>query len=261
MLLNAIIVDDEEYSRKSLFFLVDGYCPKVKIKGIAKSVAEARQMLRSIEIDLIFLDIAMPVEDGFRLIPDLKKGINSVIFTTAYDQYALKALKASAVDFLLKPIDIEELTEAIEKAVSWKNINENDRLNSSYRPAQLNSLEENLNEVKKITKLNLPHLNGFHVVNVDHIIFIEADSNYSIFHLENQNPIIVSKHLKEYEEILVDKDFCRIHKSTIINLKHLVNYSNKNGLTAKMSDQSEHAVSRRRASDFSETVKTFFKNQ
>lgn len=261
MLLNAIIVDDEEYSRKSLFFLVDGYCPKVKIKGIAKSVEEARQMLKSIDVDLVFLDIAMPVEDGFRLLPDLKNGISSVIFTTAHDQYALKALKASAVDFLLKPIDIEELTEAIEKAVLWKTIKENDRLNTSYNPAQLNSLEENLNEVKKITKLNLPHLNGFHVINVDNIIFIEADSNYSIFHLENQDQIVVSKHLKEYEDILAGKDFCRIHKSTIINLKHLINYSNKNGLIAKMSDQSEHTVSRRRVSDFSETVKVFFKNQ
>lgn len=261
MLLNAIIVDDEEYSRKSLFFLVDGYCPKVKIKGIAKSVAEARQMLKSIDVDLVFLDIAMPVEDGFRLIPDLQKGTSSVIFTTAYDQYALKALKASAVDFLLKPIDIEELTEAIDKAVLWKGIKENDRESNLYSPVQLNSLEENLNEVKKISKLNLPHLNGFHVINVIDIIFIEADSNYSIFHLENQDRIVVSKHLKEYEEILVSKDFCRIHKSTIINLKHLINYSNKNGLIAKMSDQSEHTVSRRRVSDFSETVKSFFKNQ
>lgn len=261
MLLNAIIVDDEEYSRKSLFFLVDGYCPKVKIKGIAKSVAEARQMLKTIEVDLVFLDIAMPVEDGFRLLPDLQKGINSVIFTTAYDQYALKALKASAVDFLLKPIDIEELTQAIEKAVVWKGIKENDKLNTFCNTAQLNSLEENLNEVEKITKLNLPHLNGFHVINVKDIIYIEADSNYSIFHLETQDRIVVSKHLKEYEDILVSKDFCRIHKSTIINLKHLINYSNRNGLIVRMSDQSAHTVSRRRVSEFLDTVKVYFKQQ
>ncbi|HQS50371.1 MAG: DNA-binding response regulator, partial [Sphingobacteriales bacterium 39-40-5] len=97
MQLNAIIVDDEEYSRKSLFFLIDGYCPKVKIRGIAKSVQEARQMLKSNEIDLVFLDIAMPNEDGFGLLPDLQKNSGSVIFTTAHNQYALRALKASAV--------------------------------------------------------------------------------------------------------------------------------------------------------------------
>jgi len=262
MLLNAIIVDDEEYSRKSLFFLVDGYCPKVKIKGIAKSVPEARQMIKFIDVDLVFLDIAMPVEDGFSLLPDLQKEISSVIFTTAYDQYALKALKASAVDFLLKPIDIDELTEAIEKAVLWKGIKENNKLLSALNNrAQLNCLQENLNEVEKICKLNLPHLNGFHVINVNDIIFIEADSNYSIFYFANQERIIVSKHLKEYEDILVSRDFCRIHKSTIINLKHLINYSNRNGLIVRMSDQSEHTVSRRRASDFSETVKVYFQNQ
>ncbi|HEY1060958.1 MAG TPA: LytTR family DNA-binding domain-containing protein [Daejeonella sp.] len=261
MLLNAIIVDDEEYSRKSLFFLIDGYCPKVKIRGIAKSVQEARQMLKSNEIDLVFLDIAMPNEDGFGLLPDLQKISGSVIFTTAHNQYALRALKASAVDYLLKPVDIDELNEAIEKAVTWKGLNQTNNPNSPDHSLQLNSLEENLNEIKKITKLNLPHLNGFNILNVNSIIYVEADSNYSIFHLENQGRVVVSKHLKEYEEILINTGFSRIHKSTIINLKHLKNYSNKNGLIVSMSDTSEHTVSRRRVSDFLETVRLFYNNE
>ena len=258
MLLNAIIVDDEEYSRKSLFFLIDSYCPKVKIKGIAKSVQEARQMLKSNEIDIVFLDIAMPNEDGFSLLPDLHQSSGSVIFTTAYNQYALRALKASAIDYLLKPIDIEELREAIEKAILLRGLNHNDGLNIPKNSIQLNSLEENLNEIKKITKLNLPHLNGFNILNVKNIIYVEADSNYSIFHLENQGRVVVSKHLKEYEEILVNTGFSRIHKSTIINLKHLKNYSNKSGLIVNMSDNSEHTVSRRRVSEFLETVRLFY---
>jgi len=261
MLLNAIIVDDEEYSRKSLFFLIDSYCPKVKIKGIAKSVQEARQMLKSNEIDIVFLDIAMPNEDGFSLLPDLHQSSGSVIFTTAYNQYALRALKASAIDYLLKPIDIEELREAIEKAILLRGLNHNDGLNIPKNSIQLNSLEENLNEIKKITKLNLPHLNGFNILNVKNIIYVEADSNYSIFHLENQGRVVVSKHLKEYEEILVGTGFSRIHKSTIINLKHLKNYSNKNGLIVSMSDTSEHTVSRRRVSEFLETVRLFYNNE
>ena len=258
MQLNAIIVDDEEYSRKSLFFLIDSYCPNVKVRGIAKSVKEARQMLKSNQIDLVFLDIAMPYEDGFSLLPDLKKKSGSVIFTTAFNQYALRAIKASAVDYLLKPIDIEELKESIVKTIFLKELIENKNLNDNQYLIQYRNLEENLNEFKKITKLNLPHLNGFNIVNIINIIYIEADSNYSIFHLENQNRIVVSKHLKEYEEILLDTEFIRIHKSKIINLKHLKNYSNKNCLTVIMSDDSQHTVARRKVSDFLETVKQFY---
>jgi two-component system LytT family response regulator len=258
MQLNAIIVDDEEYSRKSLFFLIDSYCPNVKVRGIAKSVKEARQMLKSNQIDLVFLDIAMPYEDGFSLLPDLQKNSGSVIFTTAFNEYALRAIKACAVDYLLKPIDIEELKESIVKTIFLKDLIENKNLNNNQYLIQYKNLEENLNEFKKITKLNLPHLNGFNIVNIINIIYIEADSNYSIFHLENQNRIVVSKHLKEYEEILLDTEFIRIHKSKIINLKHLKNYSNKNCLTVVMSDDSQHTVARRKVSDFLETVKQFY---
>jgi two-component system LytT family response regulator len=230
----------------------------VKVRGIAKSVKEARQMLKSNQIDLVFLDIAMPYEDGFSLLPDLQKNSGLVIFTTAFNQYALRAIKASAVDYLLKPIDIEELKESIVKTIFLKELIENKNLNNNQYFNHYKNLEENLNEFKKITKLNLPHLNGFNIVNIINIIYIEADSNYSIFHLENQNRIVVSKHLKEYEEILLDTEFIRIHKSKIINLKHLKNYSNKNCLTVIMSDDSQHTVARRKVSDFLETVKQFY---
>jgi len=257
MSINAIIVDDEEYSRKSLFFLIEGYCPEVKVKGIARSVSEARSFLKSETIDLVFLDIAMPVEDGFSLLPDLKKNITSVIFTTAFNQYAIKAIKASAVDYLLKPIDIQELQESIIKAHAWKELS-TDKAHIANHESMFSSLNENLNEIKKIRKINLPHANGFHVLNVNNIVYIQADSNYSVFHVENGEKIVVSKHLKEYEGILDDCGFCRIHKSTIINLIHLKNYSNRNGLIVKMSDHSEHSVSRRRSPGFMETVKELF---
>lgn len=259
MPINAIIVDDEEYSRKSLFFLIDGYCPSVKIKGIARSVAEARTLLKSDIIDVVFLDIAMPVEDGFSLLPDLQRNITSVIFTTAYNQYAIKAIRASAVDYLLKPIDIRELQDSIDKAAEWKaQSSESDFFAINHEP-MFSSLHENLNEIKKIKKLNLPHSNGFHVLNISNILYIQADSNYSIFHVEKGEKIVVSKHLKEYESILDDCGFCRIHKSTMINLVHLQSYSNKNGLIVKMTDNTEHSVSRRRSPEFMETVKEMFK--
>lgn len=259
MSINALIVDDEEYSRKSLYFLINGYCPEVKIKGIAQSVAEARKMLKLGNIDLVFLDIAMPNEDGFNLLPDLREANSSVIFTTAFDQYALKALKAGAIDYISKPVDIEELKDAVVKVINLKSRNGNDNSNTESNKAQLNSLEENLGDIKKINKINLPNSNGFQILNVNQIVYVLADSNYSIFYLENKESVIVSRHLKEYEEILENSGFSRIHKSTIINLKHLSDYTNKNGLTVKLSDHSEHVVSRRRSSGFLETVRNHFR--
>lgn len=259
MSINAIIVDDEEYCRKSLFFLIEGYCPAIRVKGIAKSVAEARSFLKAQKIDLVFLDIAMPTEDGFGLLPDLQKNMIAVIFTTAYDKYALKAIKASAVDYLLKPIDIEELRSSAEKAFVWKTFKENYKSHDDSYSMWLNSLAENLNENKEIKKINLPHMNGFHLLETSSILYVEADNNYSIFHLQNGKRIVVSKPLKDYEEVLEDSGFNRIHKSTLINLKHLTDYSNKDGLTVTLSDRSEHTVSRRRTSDFLETVRQLFK--
>jgi two-component system LytT family response regulator len=202
----------------------------------------------------------MPNEDGFNLLPDLQKANSFVIFTTAFDQYALRALKASAIDYILKPIDIEELQNAVVKVINLKTRNGNDHSNSDNIKAQLNSLEENLSDIKKINKINLPNSNGFQVFDINEIIYVLADSNYSIFHLENKESILVSRHLKEYEEILENSGFSRIHKSTIINLKHLSDYTNKNGLIVKLSDNSEHVVSRRRSSEFLETVRHYFKH-
>lgn len=259
MSINALIVDDEEYSCKSLYFLINGYCPEVKVKGIVHSVAEARKKMKSENIELVFLDIAMPVEDGFSLLPDLKENSASVIFTTAFDRYALRALKASAVDYLLKPIDIEDLTNAIEKALFWKKIGESDKLKNNFNSGRLSSLEENLNGINKITKINLPNSNGFQILDINSIIYVTADSNYSVFHLNTQKSIIVSKHLKEYEEILENSGFCRIHKSTLINLNYLTDYSNKNKLVVTLSDNSEHTVARRKVAGFLKMIKLNFK--
>lgn len=259
MSLNAIIVDDEEYSCKSLYFLLSEYCKQVKVKSIVHSVAEARKKIKSESIELVFLDIAMPAEDGFSLLPDLKENAIAVIFTTAYDNYALRALKASAVDYLLKPIDIEDLKSGVEKALNWKKNNALNKSKTDNYSDKLNSLEENLNNIDKISKINLPNSNGFQILDINSILYVVADSNYSVFHLKNQKRIVVSKHLKEYEEILENSGFCRIHKSTIINLSYLTGYSNKNGFVVHLIDNSEHTVSRRRASEFLETIKMNFK--
>ena len=256
-MLNAIIVDDEEFARSSLYFLIQENCENVNITGIAKSVTEARNLLNQHAIDLIFLDIAMPGQNGFELIPSAQTANASIIFTTAYDQYAIKAIKANALDYLLKPIDIDELKVAVDKATKFIKLNkvENNRNES------LKNLANDLNDRTSIKKITLPSGQGYRLVDLDEIIHIEADSNYSVFHLNNLEKIAVSKVLKEYEEILPEHKFVRIHKSSIVNLKYIKEYTNKNGLQVVLNNGELITVSRRRASDFFDKIKAFTHTQ
>lgn len=251
-MLNTIIVDDEEFARSSLYFLLQQNCEVVNIIGIAKSVSEARVLLNLHNVDLIFLDIAMPGENGFELIPQVQQTNASVIFTTAYDQYALKAIKANALDYLLKPIDIDELKEAVNKAIKYIKLNnaENNRNES------LKNLANDIGD-KIIKKITLPSAQGYKLIDIDDIVHIEADSNYSVFNLANLDKIVVSKVLKDYEEILPEYKFVRIHKSSIVNLEYVKEYNSKNGLQVLLTNGESINVSRRRASDFYERIKTY----
>ncbi|QNK61430.1 response regulator transcription factor [Pedobacter sp. PAMC26386] len=252
-MFNVIIVDDEEFARSSLYFLLQENCENVHICGIAKSVDEARELLALHEVDLIFLDIAMPGKNGFELIPDAKQSNTQVVFTTAYDQYALKAIKANALDYLLKPIDIDELKETVEKASRLIRLFDQE----SDRNERLKNLAINLADRSEIRKLSLPNGQGYTLIDLNEIIHIEADSNYSIFHLDNREKITVSKVLKDYEEILPENQFIRIHKSSIVNLNYLKEYNSKNGLEVLLKNGEKIAVSRRRASIFAEKVKQY----
>ncbi|MGB4773606.1 MAG: LytTR family DNA-binding domain-containing protein [Daejeonella sp.] len=260
--LNALIVDDEEYSRKSLFYLLEINCPHVHVVSIVTSVAEARKILEKDVIDVVFLDIAMPKENGFELLPDLQKKLISVIFTTAYDQYAIRAIKASAVDYLLKPVDIEELKTAVEKVIIQNRIKDQHNLDKNVYSDSLENLMENMNDKKEIRKLTVPYAQGFHIVDIKEIVYIEADSNYSIFHLLNGAQLVVAKSLGDFEDILTNGiNFVRIHKSIIINLEFLKDYNNKTGYVAILHDGTELPVSRRRNPDFAEKIKNFFRKQ
>ncbi len=252
-MLNAIIVDDEEFARSSLYFLIQENCENVNIVGIAKSVSEARYLLNQQAIDLIFLDIAMPKENGFELIPAAQAANASVIFTTAYDQYAIKAIKANALDYLLKPIDIDELKLAVDKAKKFINLNKTE----NNRNESLKNLANDLTERTSIKKITLPSGQGYRVVDIEDIIHIEADSNYSVFNLSNLEKIAVSKVLKDYEEILPENTFVRIHKSSIVNLKYVKEFTTKNGLQVVLNNGELITVSRRRASDFFDKIKAY----
>ena len=250
--INAIIVDDEEFARSSLFFLLQENCKVVQITGIAKSVSEAKVLLQKHQVDLIFLDIAMPRQNGFELISTAEQYNAHVVFTTAYDQYAVKAIKANALDYLLKPIDIDELMETVDKAVKFISAKKPDLFGND----RLQNLKNDLDH-KNIRKLSLPNGQGYTLVDINHIVHVEADSNYSIFHLHDNEKITVSKVLKEYEEILPESQFVRVHKSSIVNLNYLQEYKSKNGLELILKNGQRIAVSRRRASDFLERIRNY----
>lgn len=254
MELQAIIVDDEEYSRKSLFFLLQENCPNVDVSYIARSVQDAREFIAKNKIDLAFLDIAMPRETGFELLPALQKQNAMVIFTTAYDQYALKAIKSNAVDYLLKPIDISELKESVDKAFKWARL-----LKAQIASAKsAHGADEALKTIEIKSKISLPHTHGYHVVDLDEIMYVEADSNYSIFNLKGGDKIVISKPLKEFELYLEEKDFMRIHKSVIVNFHFVKEYSSKNGAQIILKNGVVLPVSRRRSNEFQEKSKLYF---
>lgn len=252
---NALIVDDEEYGRSSLYFLIKDNCPEVKIVNISKSAQEARKFINDNEVHLIFLDIAMPNENGFTLIPLLQEKNIMVIFTTAFDKYAIKAIKASAVDYLLKPIDIIELKAATIKAHGIYQLSKLKDVSKEYAK-NLDTLTENLEQKdKEIKKLTIASKSGFKIINLTEIVYLEADSNYCIFHLISGVRVVASKPLKEYAEILTSNNFIRIHKSNIINTLYLKEYKNTNGLQVKLVNDITIQVSRRRITEFLEKIK------
>lgn len=248
-MLNAIIVDDEEFARSSLYFLLQENCPNVHISGIAKSVAEARTIIANHAVDVIFLDIAMPGENGFALLDHPATANSAIVFTTAYDQYALKAIKASALDYLLKPIDIDELKSAVGKA-------ERSLSNRSARHL-FDHPDSHFDERGEIKKITLPGTHGYRLIEIDQIMHIEADSNYSVFTLKNNEKITVSRVLKEYEELLPASKFLRIHKSTIVNFNYILEYSSRNGLQVTLVNGDSFSVSRRRTADFFDRLKAY----
>lgn len=246
--MKALIVDDESYARSSLFFLLQEHCPQIQHIELADSVKAAVILLNSQSFHLVFLDIAMPNEDGFALLPYLNVAKTMVVFTTAYDRYAIKAIKASAVDYLLKPIDIDELIAAVQKVETL--LLDHKNMNTTFAP-----LIENLDQLQ-LKKLTLPSTNGSKIVDIAQIIRIEADSNYSTFYFTQDATFTVAKSLKEFEDILPESTFFRIHKSHIVNLDY-IKYYNKSSLELTLQNQHKVMVSRRRHSDFLEQLKKY----
>ncbi len=242
-MLTAIIIDDEVNGRETLKSLIEKYCPGTRVLGMGKSVDEGVKLINETKPDMVFLDVEMPFKNGFDLLTEFDQINFEVIFTTAYSHYAAKAFKYSAIDYLLKPIDILDLQAAIAKAEK--------RSVNSMRDTQLEiflaSMKHNNNQAPRIV---LPTVHGFSVTDVSEIIRCEADKNYTNFIFANRSQVLVSRTLKEYSELLGEHNFVRVHQSHLINLAHVKKYNKGRGGFITMSDDSVVDVSRANKDEF-----------
>jgi two-component system LytT family response regulator len=222
----AIIIDDEARGRENLILMLGSYCPEVEIIGEASSAVEGKDLIRSLKPDTVFLDINMPVINGIEMLETLSNRDFSLVFVTAYSDHGIQAVKAGAIDYIMKPISVKELQLAVKKIIECQ---------SAVTDTSTPSKEE-------IRKLKVPQYQGFKILEQSDI----------------RNPLVIaSKTIKEFEVQLDKNSFFRIHKSHIINLNYLKEYANLDGGYAIMCDNTKLEISRRRLNDFHIKVKAF----
>ncbi|MGD9486458.1 MAG: LytR/AlgR family response regulator transcription factor [Calditrichaceae bacterium] len=221
-MLKAVIIDDEEKSRLLLRNLIHDHCPNVEILALAESVESGLEAVRLNHPDVVFLDIVMPPGDGFSLLENAGDLNFNVIFTTAYDQYAIKAIKFGADDYLLKPINIEDLQTAVNKLEQKLTINNSE----TEIETKIEGLVELANIRAANRKIGLPMQNGITFIKIRDIVLFKAEGNYClVYQKETSEKEIVSKTLREYENLLTRFNFFRVHRSYLINLAHIKEYS------------------------------------
>lgn len=228
-MIRALIIDDEPKSIKVLSTMLREYCPGVTQVGEARRADEAVMLVRQLRPNLVFLDIEMPSGNGFEILDRLRPVQFELVFVTAFNEYTLKAFRYNALDYLLKPLNIEELQTAVDKAA------ENIRLKSFN--TQLDKFLENLKQVgPAVQKIALPEKNGIILVPVTDIIRCEASRGYTTFILKNRQRVLSSKNIKEYEDLLPEHTFFRLHHSHLVNLNYIRMYHRGRGGQVEMED-------------------------
>jgi two-component system LytT family response regulator len=237
--IKALLVDDEKHCLETLTWQLEKFCPQVEIVGVCDNAEKALLILSVAAVDLAFLDIEMPHMNGFELLQRLKKIQFEIIFTTAYDMFAVKAFKFSALDYLLKPIDKDELIQAVGKVKEKKD--------AAILPEQLDILfQKYYNHQQPSQKIAVPTMNGLEFVIADDIIHCQSEGNYTHIFLKDKSKLLISRTLKETEELLSGHNFFRVHHSHSINLNHIKKYVKGDGGYVILSDNSSINVSRSR---------------
>lgn len=242
--LNAILIDDEQSGLRSLYEKLQRHCKQVEILKCCDSAEKGIEAINHLHPDLVFLDIEMPVMNGFILLQNLHYKNFELVFVTAYDHYAIRAIRYSALDYLLKPVEVDELQAAVEKAF-------NKRQSSSSQNLRLDLLLENLGaEKKKFQRIAIPQRDGVQLVKIEEIIYLEASVNYTILHLHGGARLLASRNLKEYEELLPAEFFVRIHHSFIINVNYVEKYIRGEGGQVVLSNKTTLDVAKRKKQEF-----------
>ncbi|MFC7444887.1 MULTISPECIES: LytR/AlgR family response regulator transcription factor [Mesoflavibacter] len=232
MKLNAILVEDEAQSRTILKNYLSKYCPKVNVLGEASNINEGLELIRTLDLDLVFLDVEMPFGNAFDLLDKVDNRNFETIFVTAYNNYAMDALNAHASYYLMKPIDIDELIKAVNYVAEIK--------------AKEDALQDQILVAKTKTmdgKITIPQQDGFEVLNTKDILYCKADDNYTQIFLNNNKKKLVSKTLKYFEDILAENGFARVHKSYLVNVAEVVKYVKGKGGSVILSNGKEIMVS------------------
>lgn len=237
--MNTIIIDDNPSAQQFLADLLQIHCKEVVLLGKAYNIVEGKKLIQLLHPELVFLDVEMPKGTGLELLQQLEQVNFKVIFTTAHEKYALKAIKYSALDYLLKPIDPSELITAVNKAQA--------KDEQQLSKVKMNNLRKNLGENSaKNQRIILKDKYGMQITTVQEIIHLEADDYYTKFFIQDQTPVVVSKPLKEYEAILPKDQFFRCHKSHLVNLDYVMRYDKKDDNVLILKNGNLVPVSRRR---------------
>jgi len=241
-MITAIILEDEEDNRKVLSGFLQDYCPQVNLLAAVANVNAGLAAINKYRPDVVFMDIQLKGETSFELLDKLPEIPFDIIFTTGYSSYMLKAIKLSAVDYLLKPINADELKAAVEKVEKKRN----QLMQNKNLEILLNNFRNNYQD----HKIAISSADGFVFVKVSNIVYLESEGAYTYFYLKHNEKIITSKNIKEYEELLADHNFFRIHKTYIVNMAEIVKYIRGEGGQVLMSNSVILDVSRRRKDEF-----------
>lgn len=245
--MKTLLIEDEEQAISALKAEIRYHCPGLEIIGVAQSVKDGIEQIMTLEPELVFLDIQLSDGLGFEVLEAIKQRRFSVIFTTAYSQYAIRAIKFSALDYLLKPIDGNELKAAVQKL---------QQINATEQQQKMESfLQNQLHLAKK--KIALPTSDGISIFELESIIRCSSEGNYTCIYFTSGKKMLFAKTLKEFEELLGQSGFERVHHSHIINLNHLTSYTNRDGGYVILSDKSTVAVSQRKKAQLLSILNNF----
>lgn len=245
-MIKAIIIDDEQSCIDSLQYDLKKHCPHVQVTEVCLSPKEGLLSIRHYRPDLIFLDVQMPWMNGFEMLEVLEEINFAVVFTTAFDQFAAKAFRISAVDYLLKPIDVNDLKEAVEKAAK--------QIAQKAGSAHIDNLLQNMKKPDTQQRIAFPGREGYEFVEIENIVYAKAESAYTHVFLKDKRKLVISKTLSDVEEILASASFQRIHHSMLVNLSHATHFVKSDGGYLVMDNGEKMMVSKSRKAELMERL-------